>query len=409
MVLQRADRIVETTTTTGTGTYSLGGAKVGFEAFVTRITTGNTVEYCATDGTDWEIGTGVFTDAAPDTLSRATIIASSNGDAAVNWSVGTRDIFLTLSASRLVPGLINQVAYHSAAGVIAGDADLTFDGTDMLLTGKMDIGSPGAGTGLDIGEGGSYSANKGGTTIVQAFSYDASATSGSRFTELTITANNTFLGDAGDRFYVGSTSKFWAMRCAIGVVKTTETYLGFYYNGSALTAATIMGIKKDAVKSVGTAIFEQTSEQEYVTFDRSIDTDWAAADDVLDVIPNTTSALFWFVLQVPVGDFATAPRIDDIKVRGTDADFATGISQLIFWGKARVDFHFNAGTFVARAAAFQEQTDMAAGGIDISSMSPDDRIFFSLVRDGSSDANAGNLFPISVTIHFVLWTAGEHV
>ena len=85
MVLQRADRIAETTTTTGTGTYSLAGAKTGFEAFVTRITSGNTVEYCCTDDTDWEIGTGVFTNGTPDTLTRAAIIASSNSDAAVNW------------------------------------------------------------------------------------------------------------------------------------------------------------------------------------------------------------------------------------------------------------------------------------------------------------------------------------
>ena len=76
MVLQRADRIVETTTTTGTGTYNLAGAKPGFQAFVDRITSGNTVEYCCTDGVDFEIAVGTFTDASPDTLARTTIISS---------------------------------------------------------------------------------------------------------------------------------------------------------------------------------------------------------------------------------------------------------------------------------------------------------------------------------------------
>ncbi len=504
MVVQRADRIVETTITTGTGTYSLAGAKTGFEAFVTRITTGNTVEYCVTDGTDYETGVGVFTDASPDTIARTTIIQSSNGDAAVNWGAGSKDIFLSALASRFVPGLINQIAYNTAEGVLGGDPDFTFDGIDAILRGKLDIGAPGAGAGLDVGEGGSYSADKGGTTIVQAFSYDASASSGSRFTELTIGSNNTLLGDAGDRFYVGSTSKFWAMRCTIGVLKSSETYLGFYYNGSALTAASIMGIKKTSVVSVGTAIFEQTGEQEYVTFDQAIDDDWAAADNVLNVIPDTASSLFWFVLQVPVGDFVTAPRIDDIKVRGTDVDFATGTSQIIHWGKARVDFHFDVGGFATRTAAqpklidesistggtqhplyslrntgndgvdfswqlpsgidtsskinvhldwypsatgevefdlywffatqgtaigsladtgtvntlitpsgalqFQDQTLVGpAGGIDISSLAVNDRIFFTLDRDGGNDTNAGLVSPVAVTINFVRWTDGEHV
>ena len=504
MALQRFDRIAETTTTTGTGTYDLAGAKVGFEAFVTRVTSGNTVEYCCTDNTDWEIGIGTFTDASPDTMARTTVLASSNSDAAVNWAAGTRDIFLTLPASRLVPAAANEVAYHSSASVLAGDPDFTFDGTDLIARGKMDIGAPGAGTGLDIGEGGSYSADKGGTTIVQAFKYDASASSGARFTELTIDANNTLLGDAGDRFYVGSTSKFWAMRCTIGVLKTSETLLGFYYNGSALVAATIMGTLKTSVTTLGTAIFEQTSEQEYVTFDKAIDTDWAAADNVLDVIPDTASALFWFVLQVPVGDLTTPPRIDDIKVRGTDVDFATGSSQIIHWGKARVavpfsiggfadrsaaqpvisDESFSAGTLVpafklrnnqsdgvdfiwklpqgidtsskvkvtldwfasatggvefdliykiakqatvvgvgesdpatvtttitpSAAAALQTDDDLTPSAlIDISSLSVGDLIIFTLLRDGTADANAGSVFPLEVSISHVLWTAGEHV
>ena len=404
----------------------------------------------------------------------------------------------------LITGAVNEVVYNTATDVQGSDPDFTFDGLDAILRGKMDIGAPGTGSGLDIGEGGSYSADKGGTTIVQAFSYDASAASGSRFTELTITSNNTLLGDAGDRLYVGSTSKYWAMRCTIGVLKTSETYLGFYYNGSALAAATIMGIKKDAVTSVGTAIFEQTAEQEYVTFDQAIDNDWAAADNVLDVIPDTASSLFWFVLQVPVGGFTTPPRIDDIKVRGTDADFATGTSQLILWGKARIDIHFDVGNFSERKAAQPRVEDIVmstnviaplydlnnsttegvdfswqlppgidtsskvtvsldsyitstgefkvdlfwkfvtqgtvvitgppsdtgtqqtaitpsaadavqtqdvigpAGGIDISSLAVNDRIFFTLDRT-ASDTNTGGLHPIAITLNFVRWTAGEHV
>ena len=98
MALVYADRVQETSTTTGTGTYDLAGAATGYQTFVAGIGTANICYYCATDGTDWEIGIGIVTDAGTDTLSRTTIVASSNSDAAVNWGAGTRTIFCTIPA-----------------------------------------------------------------------------------------------------------------------------------------------------------------------------------------------------------------------------------------------------------------------------------------------------------------------
>lgn len=123
-----ADRVRETSTTTGTGTYDLSGAVTGYQTFVAGIGDANTCYYCATDGTDWEVGVGTVTDAATDTLARTTILKSSNSDAAVNWSAGTRDIFVTLSADaasivpvvdsrtnlKLVPTAIEQVRLNEA-------------------------------------------------------------------------------------------------------------------------------------------------------------------------------------------------------------------------------------------------------------------------------------------------------
>jgi hypothetical protein len=97
-----ADRVKETTTTTGTGTYSLDGAAAGFRTFVAGVGTGVLVTYACENGTDWEIGEGTITDATPDTLSRTTILASSNAGAAVNWAAGTKNIFLTAAAARTV-------------------------------------------------------------------------------------------------------------------------------------------------------------------------------------------------------------------------------------------------------------------------------------------------------------------
>ena len=100
-MINLADRVRETTTTTGTGTVNLAGAETGFQTFVDAFGDGAECNYCITDGTDWEVGVGTVTDAAPDTLSRDTIIASSNGGAAVNFAAGDKDVFATASGSIL--------------------------------------------------------------------------------------------------------------------------------------------------------------------------------------------------------------------------------------------------------------------------------------------------------------------
>jgi hypothetical protein len=102
MALKFADRVQETTSTTGTGAYSLGGAKTGFQAFSAFLSSTDTTYYTATDGTNWEVGVGTFT--SPSTLARTTILSSSNGNAAVSWSAGDKDIFVTYPAGRRVIG-----------------------------------------------------------------------------------------------------------------------------------------------------------------------------------------------------------------------------------------------------------------------------------------------------------------
>ena len=81
MGLVIADRVKETTTTTGTGTINLAGAVAAFQTFVAGIGNGNTCYYAITSGNNWEVGLGTVTDASPDTLSRTTILASSKSSA----------------------------------------------------------------------------------------------------------------------------------------------------------------------------------------------------------------------------------------------------------------------------------------------------------------------------------------
>jgi hypothetical protein len=104
MALVINDRVKETSTTTGTGTIDLAGAATGFETFVAGIATGNTTYYTIFEqGTsNWEVGVGTVTDAATDTLSRTTVISSSNSDSLVTFLGGTLDVFCTLPASKAV-------------------------------------------------------------------------------------------------------------------------------------------------------------------------------------------------------------------------------------------------------------------------------------------------------------------
>lgn len=114
-----ADRVAETTTTTGTGTVTLAGAKTGYQAFTTAFSTGANVYYCITDNTDWEVGVGTFTTAGT-TLSRDSIFASSNAGAAVNWGAGTKDVFCTAPMQSVV-GAPRLQAKTGAYTVVASD------------------------------------------------------------------------------------------------------------------------------------------------------------------------------------------------------------------------------------------------------------------------------------------------
>ena len=102
MALILNDRVKESTTTTGTGTIDLDGATGGFKSFVAGIGTTNRTYYAIVGRTttEFEVGLGTVTDASPDTLSRDVILSSSNSDAKVSFSAGTKDVFCTLPSSK---------------------------------------------------------------------------------------------------------------------------------------------------------------------------------------------------------------------------------------------------------------------------------------------------------------------
>ena len=92
MALVVKDRVQETSTTTGTGTFTLAGAVSGFQSF-SAIGNGNTTYYAIVGGTEWEVGIGTYTSSGT-TLSRDTVLASSTGSK-VSFSAGTKNVFVT--------------------------------------------------------------------------------------------------------------------------------------------------------------------------------------------------------------------------------------------------------------------------------------------------------------------------
>jgi hypothetical protein len=98
MALVLKDRVKETTITIGTSTLVLLGATSGFQSF-SVIGDGNTTYYTIDGGTEWEVGIGTYT-LLGTTLSRDTILESSNSGSAVNFSAGTKNVFVTYPAER---------------------------------------------------------------------------------------------------------------------------------------------------------------------------------------------------------------------------------------------------------------------------------------------------------------------
>jgi len=111
MALVLNDRVKETSTTTGTGSFTLDGAVTGFETFSSAIGNTNTTYYAIAiqGGSEFEVGLGTVSAGA---LSRDTIISSSNSDNAVDFSAGTKDVFCTLPASKAV--------FKDASDVVSG-------------------------------------------------------------------------------------------------------------------------------------------------------------------------------------------------------------------------------------------------------------------------------------------------
>ena len=108
MALKVRDRVKETTTTTGTGTITLGGAVTGFRTFSSVLSDNDTTYYAIVGDTQFEVGLGTY---SSNTLARTTVLSSSNSNSAVSFSTGTKNVFITQPSGKAV--------FRDASGNIA--------------------------------------------------------------------------------------------------------------------------------------------------------------------------------------------------------------------------------------------------------------------------------------------------
>jgi hypothetical protein len=140
MALVVKDRVKSSTTTTGTGTITLGAAAAGFQAF-SVIGDGNTTYYTIVDTTNntWEVGIGTYT-ASGTTLSRDTVLDSSNAGSLVNFAAGSKDVFVTYPAgysfgtSQVLPAASGGTGQSSYAV-----GDLLYANTTTTLSKLPDV------------------------------------------------------------------------------------------------------------------------------------------------------------------------------------------------------------------------------------------------------------------------------
>lgn len=133
------DRVKESTSTTGTGTVTLAGAATGFQDF-SAIGDGNTTFYTIAGGSEWEVGVGTYT-ASGTTLSRDTVLDSSNSGSLVNFSAGTKDVFVTYPAGRTAThggGGIGAVVVNSTLVTESYTVDT---GTNAISVGPISVAS----------------------------------------------------------------------------------------------------------------------------------------------------------------------------------------------------------------------------------------------------------------------------
>mgnify|MGYP003115856892 CR=1 FL=1 len=207
MALVVKDRVKETTSTTGTGTLTLGGAVTGFQTFTSVLSNSDTTYYAIFESStgQFEVGLGTFTSSGT-TLARTTILESSNSGNAINLTAGAADVFITQPAEKAVyldsSGHIAAADGRNVTNVAASTAATLATARDIggvSFNGSASINLPGVNTsGNQDTSGNAATATTAGTVTTAA---QPNITSLGTLTTLTvddITINGSTISDAAD-------------------------------------------------------------------------------------------------------------------------------------------------------------------------------------------------------------------
>lgn len=145
MAFVNADRVQETSTTTGTGAYTLAGAVLSFQTFASSpLANGDTCNYFAVDVDSsgnplgsWETGLGTWGTGA--ILTRTAIYSSSNAGSAVSWTSGTRRIATGLIATNLTAINTSFTTLNVAATAASTAYVLTTNGATATALNQITV------------------------------------------------------------------------------------------------------------------------------------------------------------------------------------------------------------------------------------------------------------------------------
>ena len=327
MALVLADRVQETSTSTGTGSFTLAGAVTGYQTFAV-IGNGNTTYYTIADqgGANWEVGIGTYSTTGP-TLARTTVLSNSNGNTSpVNFTAGTKTVFVTYPSSKSIN--LNESGNASALGTITSG---TWQGST--------IGVAYGGTGVTSSSGANSVVLRDANANITFNNF----TSG--FTAVTAAAGTTVLTVASTRTQVliGSTTQTIQLPDAT-TLQIGQSFIFVNNSSGALTITNNASATIDIVPPGGAAQLGATS----------IATS-AGTWGIYSFLPGT------YNFSIPTADFGNA-TITNAVWNGTTIGTAYGGTGLTtFTGANNALFSTGASTLTAGTLP------VAAGGTGITS------------------------------------------
>jgi hypothetical protein len=251
MALVLADRVKETSGTTGTGDISLAGATTGFQRFADTVGDGNTTYYAISlvGGGQFEVGRGTYI-SATNSITRDEVFDSSNNGSLVDFGTGTKDVFVVYPSDRAVAvdGSTVNIPNSATVPVSGGGTGASSESSARSNLGLGTISTQDANNvNLDGGSISGTDVDVSGATFTVAndqISGDAINGGTATPTALNVDSGTLFVDSANNRVGIGTSSPDEALHVegnieadriqlySDGNSISGRYYGGLYYNGN---------------------------------------------------------------------------------------------------------------------------------------------------------------------------------